>query len=157
MKKHITPQEEADKVIFTQLKTAHMLLKNFQVNKALDILEQFSGDALSPGLQVYALHLEARCKLQEFEKNWLIYDLQQADRLLTRMVKVAYNNFIKLRNPNYLFTRAIVKFNLGNEHEDADLRLDFAEHAKRLVRKGREFYPDHAGFAWLEEQLNQAA
>ncbi len=154
MKSHLSQQEGAmDTQLFKELKVIHYLLKNFLVGKASELLAKIDIPSLSPGLQMYALHLSARCKLQDYEKTWSPYELIQADKCLTELVRIAHEHGIKPKNPNYLFTRALVKFTLSKEHEDEDRRVRYRDHALRLAETGIKYYPDHYSFQWLRDQL----
>lgn len=149
-----TDPQERDHERMGTLKVAHALLKNFFVDEARQVMECLDLVSLTPGLQMYAHYIIARCDLSEYQKSWEFKDLKSANWHLSELVRIAHDNCIKPKNPNYQFTRALVKFQLSEEPESED-RVGLRNHARRLAEKGMELYPELTSFKWLYEQITE--
>ncbi len=144
---------DEDTRLFTQLKGINFLLKNFQTEAAIEQLKTYERGVMSPGIQMFFIYLQAKVSIYHFEQSFSLAHLIQADEYMTELIRVGHESKVSPRCPNYLYTRAIVKYKLFIEHGDADARIQYRSHALRLVEFGMKRFEALDCFAMLHTEL----
>lgn len=148
----VSSQEDA--AIFEQLRVVNTLIKFSLLEGAESILDQYSFEDLSVGLQIYSKLQQSRLYLASFKESGMLYDLQCADQCATDIVELAKEHHIGLKCSDYLVLRILCKMKLAEELHDPEQRAEAKSFALHLINVGFEKYPQkEALFNWMLSQV----
>lgn len=148
----VTHTTQEDDHIFASLKGINFLLKNFQIEAAIALLDTYDRGDMSPGILMYFLFLQARVSIFRFEESFYVQHLRDADEAMTEMICIGRKAGFTPRCPNYLYTRCIIKYKLSQEVGQIESRQHYRDHAIRLTQVGMDRF-DLECFNMLHKEL----
>jgi len=145
--------EYTQEEIATILAKCRKLIKSADTRQeAIHILDGLDSGKMNPKNKVQYLYINGRYHYYMYVAHSDIEALEWSNDYLDDMASFAYESKQPLEFPT-LYTRAYVKYTLGNLVWDESRKPWLHEKARNMTQRMVVKYPNNSSFNWLNDQL----